>query len=365
MKDFFKILIFSLFAITTYAQQATEIDSKFLKLPRYENLTAIDLAIPSPSQGMMVYNIDTKTNWYFNGTDWMNTHGAVSAPLNLTRTTSGQIGDCTICGERITNGDPMNPDVQGGIGVKGTASGGQTSNILAGSGVYGIGLGYNNGVLGYSDNSYGVYGNSSSGVGGYFSGNFALETSGVIKFGGSGVGTPATGKVLTSTDNSGFAAWQDLLPLFRTLDDPGNLLNLTNTGLGGSGYFRINNSLNNDNAVEGRILGGGSAFYGIAEGTEGYAARFESYNYFPTFKSTNYENGNAGRFEINNTNSIVEALNVNSNGLGRSGWFQSTNPLNNAATLIAENNGTGQGIYGTNFGTGKAGVFEINNSSNT
>lgn len=71
MKNFIKILIFSLLAITTYAQQATEIDSKSVKLPRYSDLTAIQTAITSPQQGMMVYNVGTNTSWNFDGTNWL------------------------------------------------------------------------------------------------------------------------------------------------------------------------------------------------------------------------------------------------------------------------------------------------------
>ncbi|MBK9508040.1 MAG: hypothetical protein IPO04_00560 [Cytophagaceae bacterium] len=78
MKNFIKILIFSLFAINAYAQQATEIDSKSVRLPRYANLAAITnitTGITTPTQGMMVYNIETASNWYYNGTAWTNTLG--------------------------------------------------------------------------------------------------------------------------------------------------------------------------------------------------------------------------------------------------------------------------------------------------
>jgi hypothetical protein len=40
MKNFIKILIFSLLAITAYAQQSTEIDSKSVKLIRYAESSA-------------------------------------------------------------------------------------------------------------------------------------------------------------------------------------------------------------------------------------------------------------------------------------------------------------------------------------
>jgi hypothetical protein len=82
------------------------------------------------------------------------------------------------------------------------------------------------------------------------------------------------------------------------------------------------------------------------------------------FSLSNSGAGRAGVFEINNATSTNHALFVSTNGLGRSSWFQSSNSANNAATLISENLGLGQAIYGTNFGTGKAGVFEINNGAN-
>ncbi|OYU92777.1 MAG: hypothetical protein CFE21_22840 [Bacteroidetes bacterium B1(2017)] len=72
MKNFVKILIFSLFAFTTYAQQVTEIDSKSVKLPRYADQAAVTAAIPTPTQGMLIYRTDTKSNWYHNGANWIN-----------------------------------------------------------------------------------------------------------------------------------------------------------------------------------------------------------------------------------------------------------------------------------------------------
>lgn len=209
MKKAFFTSVLILSMVMAYAQQATELDPKFVKLPRYTNLAAIQAAITTPTQGMQVYNIATASNWYYNGAVWVNTLGAVAAPLTLSRTTSGVIGDCTICAERITNGDPLNPDVDGGVAVQGTASGSQPEFGIHGAGIKGVGSGYNYGVEGYSDIYVGVKGGSNTGTGGYFSGTTALETSGGLKFGGSNVGTPAAGKVLTATDANGNATWQN------------------------------------------------------------------------------------------------------------------------------------------------------------
>ena len=80
MKNFLKILFVCFFGLTSFAQQATEIDSKSVRLPRYTNLTAIQAAITSPQQGMMVYNVGTATNWYYNGSSWANLATTTSAP---------------------------------------------------------------------------------------------------------------------------------------------------------------------------------------------------------------------------------------------------------------------------------------------
>lgn len=58
MKNIIKALIFSLFAINTFAQQATEIDSKSVKPPRFANLAAIHAEVPVAQQGVMVYNFN-------------------------------------------------------------------------------------------------------------------------------------------------------------------------------------------------------------------------------------------------------------------------------------------------------------------
>jgi hypothetical protein len=65
----------------------------------------------------------------------------------------------------------------------------------------------------------------------YFQGTNALETNGTIKFGGSGVGTIASGKVLT-TDEIGNATWQTptlILPYSQIVANSNKLIEITNT----------------------------------------------------------------------------------------------------------------------------------------
>ncbi len=72
MKNIYKIFIINILSISTFAQQASEIDPKFVKLPRYATEAAVTAAIPIPTQGMLIYRTDTKSNWFYNGTDWIN-----------------------------------------------------------------------------------------------------------------------------------------------------------------------------------------------------------------------------------------------------------------------------------------------------
>jgi hypothetical protein len=143
MKNIYLILFFSLFTVNAFAQQATEIDSKFVKLPRYANLSAITTAITTPLQGMMVYNSGTGSNWVYNGTEWVNliSSNTIVAPLSLTSSTT-----TTITG--------MSSAV-GAAGLKGV-----TSNINAGFGVWGLST-----ITTPAADTYGIYGQNNSTTG--------------------------------------------------------------------------------------------------------------------------------------------------------------------------------------------------------
>lgn len=75
MKTYLLSLFFSAITLFAYSQQASEIDSKSLKLPRYTNLSAITSSITSPQHGMIVYNIGTASNWFYNGSTWVEISG--------------------------------------------------------------------------------------------------------------------------------------------------------------------------------------------------------------------------------------------------------------------------------------------------
>jgi hypothetical protein len=84
--------------LAAIAQNTSEIDPKFVKIPRYANQTAITSTITSPTTGMMVYNNATSSIWFYNGTVWANTSsGSLSGSGTNTFipvfTSSGSIGN--------------------------------------------------------------------------------------------------------------------------------------------------------------------------------------------------------------------------------------------------------------------------------
>jgi hypothetical protein len=186
MKTSILSFVFALLSSMTFAQQATQIDPKSLILPQYANLTAINASIPSPTQGMMVYNISTASNWYYNGSSWVNTATLIlpysqtqalalgnlfSISNTATVTTANTVS--AIKGEyngAITNSFGIGTGVYG-KGVKTSGSGevfGVYGETISDIGVAGKASGSGIGVSGVSETGYGVIGNSTYGTGGYF-----------------------------------------------------------------------------------------------------------------------------------------------------------------------------------------------------
>ena len=201
--------IFSFVLLSAMAQNATEIDSKSVKFPRYADLTAITTAISSPTQGMEVYNIATQSNWYYNGSAWTNMNaGSFVLPYAQTQNFLGDLfsitnnaaasGSTTSALTGIFNGSSnIAGTVPYGAGVKGVVL--STANLSGiAAGVAGFGQHSNSmGVYGKSTNSYGVYGESDnaaavkgysdySALGGdfYSSANYGVRGSSSTSYGG-------------------------------------------------------------------------------------------------------------------------------------------------------------------------------------
>jgi hypothetical protein len=177
MRKLTKTLIFGLFAITTYAQQATEIDSKSVKLPRYANLAAVTSAISTPAQGMLIYRNDTKSNWYFDGLAWKDmavSSISVPSPLYLTSTSTTIGGETNQADEAGVLGINTTAGVGYGVLGKVTSTNPDENTVGAkGENMSTNGVGY--GVMGRHEGT---------GWAGYFEGFNALKTQGKSFLGG-------------------------------------------------------------------------------------------------------------------------------------------------------------------------------------
>jgi hypothetical protein len=76
MKNILFILIL-LASITGYSQ-SFESNARFTVVPKYANQAAINTAIPTPTEGMLVYNIALDQYAFYNGTAWTNFPSASS-----------------------------------------------------------------------------------------------------------------------------------------------------------------------------------------------------------------------------------------------------------------------------------------------
>ncbi|MFN3852362.1 MAG: beta strand repeat-containing protein [Spirosomataceae bacterium] len=374
--------LFLCFSVSVFAQQAAEIDSKFIKIPRYANLTAITSAIASPTQGTIVYNIATASNWYYNGSAWTNMASGLTLPYSQSQTlNSGDLFSITNTSATVsTTASSIKGEFNGvvsnltgkGIGVYGRGI--RTSGTGVAFGVYGetvsdVGVaGVTNtffatgtGVLGYSDAGYGVNGNANSGIGGYFSSTsgYALVTSS----GNVGIGTTTptakldilgsvkiangsqgANKVLVS-DVNGLTTWQTIssssitAPLSFSVANSSPIFSATNTGNGRAGYFSINNPSSSANALY--VESNSSGFGALnVRSTGGRAAVIDAPNSI-ALTATTSSNSEVAQF-------------VNE-GVGRGLWIYTTNVSNSSNMLISEANG-GVGIVGSSV-TGIGGSF--------
>lgn len=142
MKNFLFTLIANLIFIGfIQAQESTQIDPKFIGLPRFADLVAIQASISSPVNGMMVYNNGTQSFWFYNGT-WNNLSAAASGSqwtssgANISNTNSGNIGIGTLTptSKLNVNGqvtiDQKNFGGYGGLLIKGDKVASNYPNIV-------------------------------------------------------------------------------------------------------------------------------------------------------------------------------------------------------------------------------------------
>ncbi len=294
MKKPLYLLVFALISVSSYAQQATEIDPKFVKLPRYADMSAIN-AIPSPQQGMMVYNVATTSNWSFNGSAWTNI--GITIPLNLTNNTS--IGYITTFASETTGSG-------GRAGYFGITNPLNSQSALTAI-TSGTGDAFYAGTIGPG---YAVRVSTSTGKAALFENpsitnfNTTLTT---LNYGNAG-----------ALNAINYGMGPSAIIEVDNVANSSTALEIKTNALGKSGEFRINNTLNNSPSLVSTTNGSGDAINGITTGS-----------------------GKAGSFEINNSSNPNLALSAATNGLGSAGKFNISNPSNSSSAIEAKTLGSG------------------------
>ena len=363
--------------------------SKGLLIPRMN--TAERTAIAAPAQGLMVFDTDSRTFWFYsNGWNEITT-GNGGGGLTLPYHGIGSDPDKLFS---ITNSSPGSSTAIYGKRLNGSGLGLSMSNAIWGDNADG------HGVAGTSDTQAGVGGFSNSGAG-----VSAISISGPAL---SAISTTGLGISGTSQTNYAISA------LSNGVDKAGVLgINGNNTGIGygvvgyiqhptggaavwghnaaqagSAGLFTNTHSGNIDPALKVSTTGNGAAGYftSYGLGPSGYFVHGNANNLNPGLLVSNSSAG-VGLVVWNSPTSNNSAIQVIHNGMGKgihstsnlgiSGLFDITNAANNSAALKATTAGTasaawfeitnntspGSTMIASTTGKGKAGFFYKNNTT--
>lgn len=344
--------------------------------------TAQRTGIVSPANGLLVFDTDTKSFWYYS-TAWKEVSitgaGSFSLPYSGSFSDPGKIfsinntdssnGAIAVYGRGGTTGIGITPGINIGVWGDNSRGLGVLGTSVRGVGTYGLSF-QNHGVYGYtSDNAFaGVYGshaNNGAGVWG--------ETSA----GGKGIFGQSSGL----SGNAGF------FENTNTSNDANTLI-AQNFGLGSAGYFSTNNvnsiipTVFIQNSTKGYGLqvyhadvgttaaiyanhgGSGNAIAGMSNlGRAGFFETLNASNSAATMSIINYGAGQAlelGNFNTTSTTPMIQAASYN---LGNGLEVHLSNQDNFGAAVYAYTNGGGQGIQAKSD-KGIPGLFKIENSLN-
>jgi hypothetical protein len=325
--------------------------------------TALRLAFPSPADGLLVYDTNTRTFWYYmGGTGWnqmLTTGGTTAFAIPFTATVNSPQ---TLFAVNNTGT---------GMGLQGTSTGATgiygSTGVVSGAGVLGDNFNGGEAITGRTTSVGGtptgavVGRNDGPGYGVY--GFVATDNS------GNGIGVLGRAGINNSTGAAG---------QFENLNsaNTANTLNVTSNGqgvipnhaIGNAGNFFANNTSGVGAGVRGEVNSifgnaGTAGVYGTSSGTGGYGGYFEHSNasgFGLALFATTAGQGVCGHFETVPAANAQTTLEVVTAGTGSAGTFTNTNTTNTANILNVTT--TGPGVI-ANHALGNAGNFFANNTS--
>lgn len=214
MKKLFVSLGLAVWAQGVMAQVAPLLDPKSFMLPRYNNLTHITSTITAPSEGMLVYNTNTQSAWYYDGVaaTWKEINSNFSIPLlissastTLQSVASGTNGSAGVF--QISNSSNPSPTISTTTMGAGQAIYAQTTGTGVAASISINNSSSSNIALSSSTNgnasSTAIFGqNSGLGRAGEFQINNASNSSASLR-----VQTSGTGRALDVSSQSGHAGY--------------------------------------------------------------------------------------------------------------------------------------------------------------
>jgi hypothetical protein len=380
--------------------------SRGLLMPRMSSTQRT--AIVSPADGLMVYDITTKSLWVFqSGSGWLNSFlgsGTFSVPDSIVASSPATLLSLTNNGsgaalKAITGGlgnafvvkNTNANNIANTVNVTSVGPGdipdhtlGNTANFFMNN-ADGVGAGVRgevNSIFG-NNGTAGVYGSSSGtgGFGGYFDhtnasgfGNVLLATNA-----GLGVNTIVQNTNATNAQEalqvSGFGTGSVATIFQNNANNMANALFVTSNGpgviadhtQGNAGSFFMNNTFGVGAGVRGEVNSifgnnGTAGVYGSASGTGGFGGYFDHTNpngFGNVLLATNAGLGVNTHVENTNASNAQTALEAITFGTGSGATVTNANTSNVANTMFVTSNGPG---VIADHSQGNAGSFFMNNT---
>lgn len=297
-------------------------------------------AIANPAEGLLVFDNQTKTFWFFSGS-WKELkppsggQGNFSLPLDITQEEAStplmKLTNSSIIGtngafEGVSNSTENYATAVRGV-ISSTAPGSfsaairgiNSSTNVNGIGIWGSHAGSGWGMYGSSGGGYGVYGYSASNYG-----VVARSSTGTAFYAFSTTGPTAKFENTSSSNANNI--------INATTNGNGIVVNAESTGDG----IAINGKSNN--AFGASIYGmntasSGRAIWGSATGADGIAIQGDAGNSSSTSMAGYFKNSNAA-----NATTVVQ---IDNQGIGKSLYVNNTNLNNNSDLIQARSSGTG------------------------